>query len=60
MKYTERVLKKFLSENRERDKPWCCFIDGRLVRGIESTQLTRSGVRFNRLLRLRRRLGGGI
>ena len=54
--YTRRTLDKFLREKHDREKPWCGFIDGEFCRGFQSTHLSRPGIRFNRLLRLRRKL----
>ncbi len=52
---TERALRKFLSM-KEVDKPFCCVVNGRLLTGRASKHLTRSGVKFNNLLRLKRRI----
>jgi hypothetical protein len=51
----ERTLKTFLAI-KELDKPTATMYNGQLLRGVKSKHLTRSGVKYNRLLRLVRRL----
>lgn len=46
-----KTLERFLSM-KEVDKPYCCFMDGKLLVGSASKHRTRSGVAYNKLLRL--------
>lgn len=55
-KYTDRILNKILFEKHEHEKLWCGFYEGKFCKGLADTSKTRRGVKFNRLLRLRRRL----
>jgi hypothetical protein len=50
-----RTLRKFL-QIKERDVPYCAFVKGKLLSGVDTKHRTRSGVRYNRLLRLRQRI----
>jgi hypothetical protein len=50
-KCLERTLHKFLSL-RELDKPIASMYNGRMITGVASKHLTRSGVMYRRLLKL--------
>jgi hypothetical protein len=50
----ERTLNKFLNE-KEADLPYVHWDGQKLLIGSESKHLTRSGVKYNRLLRIVRR-----
>ena len=49
-----RALDKFLSQ-KEADKPYVHWDGQKLLVGSESKHRTRSGVKYNQLVRLRRR-----
>ena len=51
MSYTDKAALKIL-HHKQRPKKGAWFIDGKFMRGTFSTHLSRTGVRYNRLMRL--------
>lgn len=54
MSYTDKAAIKFLQRKRK-PKKGAWFIDGKFMRGTYSTHLSRTGVKYNRLMRLARK-----
>lgn len=52
----ERTIRKFIAM-REPRKAFCVLVNGRFLSGVRSSHRTRSGRKYNKLLRLRYRLG---
>lgn len=49
----QRTLEKFLAV-QERNEPYCHWDGKKFHVGVESKHLTRSGVKYNKLIRLRK------
>lgn len=56
--YTLKAVRSALNLRPHADKKYVCMIDGKVLVGEACTSKTYNGVRYNRLMRLSRKLRG--